>query len=159
MSLNVERIMTKEVKTCRENDTLQTAARIMWDADCGCVPIVDDADHVVGMITDRDICMATMLKGTRPQDLFVNGVMTRQVHSCRPNDSVEEAERVLARYQIRRLPVTDTYGRLVGIVSLNDIGREADREFEAGEHDVGIEGMAEAFAAVCAPRPRAGATA
>lgn len=157
--MHVEALMTKDVKTCVPSDSLQAAAKIMWDRDCGCVPVVDDSKNVVGMITDRDICMATMLQGARPQDIAVEKVMSRGIHTCQPQNSIEQAEKILETHRVRRLPVTDGAGRLIGLISINDIAREAEREFQAGASEVKIEGLAEALSAVCTPRGQVPASA
>jgi CBS domain-containing protein len=121
--MNVEKIMTRGVKTCGPEDTLWTAAQIMWEKDCGCVPVVKDG-KVVGMITDRDICMAAWTQDARLSELSVSRVCSQEPLSCGPGDPVAKAEELMRTRQVRRLPVVDE-NRLVGIVSLNDIARSA----------------------------------
>jgi CBS domain-containing protein len=155
--MNVERLMCKTVKSCSIDQTLADAASIMWEADCGCVPVLDANHGVLGMITDRDICMAAFLNGRPLQDLHVKDVMSRQVLSVRPEDSISSAEILMRRAQIRRLPVVNHTGRLVGILSLNDIALEAEREQGARSPDLGLNDVALTLSAVCRPRvpPRA----
>lgn len=120
--MRVEEIMTKNVEACRPDDTLNTAADIMWQADCGCVPVVDgQSKRVIGMITDRDICMAAYLSGQPLQALTIEGAMAKTVHSCSPQDPLSVAERMMREGQIRRLPAVDDDGQLMGIISLSDI--------------------------------------
>jgi CBS domain-containing protein len=147
-SMNVEKIMTKSVKSCMPEHSAAEAARIMWEHDCGCVPVVDESDRIVGMITDRDICMAAYLKGRDPQEIPVRDIMCAQVFTCRPDDTVQTAERVMRRAQVRRLPVTNASNRLVGILSLNDIAREAEREQRISSPEVGLEDVALTLSAV-----------
>jgi CBS domain-containing protein len=120
--MNVEKLMSKEVKSCSPHQSLADAARLMWDRDCGCIPI-QDGDRVVGMITDRDICMAAYFNGKSLQDIRIADAMTRDPATCHPEDTLEAAEAVMKQAQVRRLPVTDPSGRLVGILSLNDLAR------------------------------------
>lgn len=111
--------------TCNPSDSLETAARIMWDNDCGCVPVRDFAGHLVGMITDRDICMAAYLQGGTLRTMYVGSAMSREVFTCRPDNTVAECQEIMRAHQVRRLPVVDGDGQLVGIVSLNDVVRTA----------------------------------
>jgi CBS domain-containing protein len=123
---------------------------MMWDHDCGCIPI-RDGDHVVGMITDRDICMAAHFKGKPIRDIRIEEAMSRDVAVCRPGDPLETAEAIMMRAQVRRLPVTDASGRLVGILSLNDIARalSAGPSVRSGE---GLHQLALTLGAICAQR-------
>ena len=113
--------MTKDVKTCRPQESLNTAAQIFWDCDCGCVPVVDDSRQVIGMLTDRDACMAAYTQGKLLREIPVSAAMNKSVHSCKPNDTIASAENLMKEKQIRRLPVIDNDGNIVGILSLNDV--------------------------------------
>lgn len=121
--MRVEHVMTRDPARCRPHDTTAAAARVMWDRDCGSVPVVDEAGMPVGMITDRDICMAAYTRGARLEEMTVDTVMSADVRTCRPRDAIAAAERLMARAQVRRLPVVDEHGRLVGIVALGDVAR------------------------------------
>lgn len=153
--VRVDQIMTRNVRTCRPGDALSTAAHLMWEGDCGCVPVVD-ADggegRVVGIITDRDICMAGYTQGRPLSAIRVDSAMARRVRSCRPTDSVGEALNVLRQHQIRRLPVVDNGGRLVGMLSLADAAREAVREHGRKGRDVTDTRIGEVLEAICIPR-------
>ena len=148
----VQELMTRDVKTCRPEDMLDVPARMMWDHDCGCIPVVDESERVVGMITDRDICMATYTQGMAPPALRVSNAMSRQVHACRPEDSVGVAEKIMREHRVRRLPVVTENGNLVGILSMNDLAREAVREHVPPRRDVSAEGLIGTLAAICEPR-------
>lgn len=119
----VSEVMTAVVRTCRPEDTLAHAARIMWENDCGAVPVVDDEGRPSAMITDRDICMAAYFQRRPLAESTVSSAMSRAVHVCSTEDTLAVAEARLAALQIRRLPVVDPSGRVVGIVSLADIAR------------------------------------
>ncbi len=154
----VHELMTRDVQSCRAEDTLNVAARLMWDHDCGCLPVVDENEKVIAMITDRDICMAAYTRGVPLAALRVAQAMSKQVHACRVDDSISVAEKIMREHQVRRLPVISADGVLVGILSLNDLAREAVREHVPARREVSPEGLAETFAAVCEPRAsRAGA--
>jgi CBS domain-containing protein len=151
--MRVDQIMTRNVRTCRPGDTLSTAAQMMWEADCGCVPVVDEADaRLVGIITDRDICMAGYTQGRPLSGIRVDSAMARQVHSCRPTDSLGEALNILRQRQIRRLPVVDNGDHLVGMLSLADAAREAVREHGRKGRDVTDTRIGEVLEAICIPR-------
>ena len=148
----VQELMTRDVQTCTPDDTLDVPARMMWDHDCGCIPVVDQNAYVVGMITDRDICMATYIQGIALKALRVSNAMSREVFACRPEDSVGVAENIMQEHRVRRLPVVAMDGRLVGILSLNDLAREAAREHVPPRREVGPEGLVETLATICEPR-------
>ncbi len=119
----VEQLMNRSVSTCRGDHLLDCTAHIMWEHDCGVVPIVDELDRVVGIVTDRDICLAAYAQGRPIAEIDAASVMSAHVHACHPDDSVERAEQVMRAQRIRRLPVTDVSGRLLGLLSLSDIAR------------------------------------
>jgi CBS domain-containing protein len=119
--MKVKEVMTKEVKTCAPDTDLAAVAQSMWMRDCGVLPVVDNKGQVVGMITDRDVCIATGCHRRDPATILVREVMTGQVHSCSPEADLCEALRTMQRRQVRRLPVIDSAGKLCGILSLNDM--------------------------------------
>ena len=126
--MKVRDVMTTEVGYCQPEAALTQAAEIMWQRDCGVVPIVDEGQKVVGMITDRDICFAVVTKNRLPNEIKINEVIgTNKVRSCSPDDAVEDALRKMKRRQLRRLPVVNEDGVLVGILSLADLIRNAGK--------------------------------
>jgi CBS domain-containing protein len=102
----------------------------MWERDCGVVPVVDDAGKVLAMITDRDVCMAAFWEEKILAHIPVTIASSRIVYSVRPEDDIEVAEEIMKKRRVRRLPVTDQTGRLVGILSLSDIIRRSARHRE-----------------------------
>lgn len=124
-AVRVDSIMSKDVATCRENDPAIVPAQIMWDKDCGCVPVVDDDGHPLGMVTDRDLCMAAFTQGKALREIPVSRARSRVLHTCRWDDLVSDATRIMARAQVRRLLVLGTDGRLVGLLTLSDLIRHA----------------------------------
>jgi CBS domain-containing protein len=151
--MKVEQVMSRNVKTCVSHDTLNRAAQLMWENDYGCVPVVDDEGRAVGMITDRDVCMAAYTQGGLLSRLQVGSAMARDVRSCRPTDTVTEAESIMRAAQVRRLPVIDAESHVIGLLSLNDIARELARErATSASPEVGSEEVAETLGAICALR-------
>ena len=150
--MNVAELMVRSVSTCRPDDSLAEAARQMWEHDIGVLPVVDGDGRVAGMITDRDICMATYMRGEPPAAIPVGSVMSTEVFACAPNDALIEAEEVMRSRRVRRLPVIDANGALVGILSLNDLAREARRERGRAARKLGGEEVTETLAEVGEPR-------
>ncbi|MGE0712348.1 MAG: CBS domain-containing protein [Planctomycetota bacterium] len=126
--MKVKNLMSHDVFACGVEDTLAHAAQVMWEHDCGAVPVVDGDSQVVAMVTDRDLCMAAYTQGKRLGDIPLRSAMSRQLRACHEDDDVAAAEELMRRNQVRRLPVTAKGGRLVGIISLNDLAREAARK-------------------------------
>lgn len=122
--LSVQQIMTDAVASCSPDERLNDAARLMWEHDCGSVPVIADG-KLAGIITDRDICMAAYTQGRPLSDIAVKDAMARHVHACRPDDTLARAASLMADARVRRLPVVDAEQRLVGIVSMADIARGA----------------------------------
>jgi CBS domain-containing protein len=128
----VKAIMTDAVSVCSPDQSLDSAARLMWEHDCGAVPVVSSGGELVGIVTDRDLCMAAYTKGLPLAAIHVRDVMARHVHTCGPEDSLARAATLMADAQVRRMPVADAAHRLVGIVSLADIARAAPA---LGQHE------------------------
>jgi CBS domain-containing protein len=154
-NVKVKDLMIADVKYCEIYNTLNTAAQVMWDNDIGCVPIVDADRRVVGMLTDRDICMAAYIQGVSLAGALVTGAMSTEVFSCAPENDIATAEKLMREKQVRRLPVIDAHGRLTGVISLNDIAREAAREAEMKKaREVSDAEIARVMVSLCAPRHR-----
>jgi len=125
--MKVSDLMTKEVRACHPHDSLNRAAQLMWENDCGAVPVVDSGLKVIGMLTDRDICMAAYTQGVALLDASVGSAMSGNVCVCNPGDNITSAAEQMREHQIRRLPVVDDDQQLIGILSMSDIAREIDR--------------------------------
>jgi CBS domain-containing protein len=121
--MNVSELMTRNAVTCRADEPLHRAAQIMWDHDCGCVPVVDDANTIQGMITDRDVCMAALMQGKSLSEISIGSSMSRAIYACSPSDDVEKAAELMRVRQVRRVPVLDAQGQVVGVLSLGDFAR------------------------------------
>jgi CBS domain-containing protein len=145
--MNVTGLMSQPVHACRDEESLRSAAERMWDQDIGVLPVVDDGGRLVGVVTDRDICMTAYLRGQRLDQCRIDSAMTREVASCHCDTSIEDAQELMRRLQIRRLPVVDDQGRPVGMLSLNDLALAASRT-ESGRLGLRREGVLATLAAV-----------
>ncbi|MEW6268051.1 MAG: CBS domain-containing protein [Thermodesulfobacteriota bacterium] len=158
MEMNVSQLMTRDTAACSPGDHLHDAARIMWERDCGVVPVVDERERVVGIVTDRDLCMAAYTQGRPLRDIEIASVMSRAVHTCRADDALATALAAMRDGKVRRLPVLDADDRLVGILSLNDVAQAAARERAPANPELAARAILDTLAAVCEPRaPREGA--
>jgi CBS domain-containing protein len=119
--MRVEELMTKEVSTISRNETASVAGILMWNSACGSLPVVDESSCVVGMVTDRDICMAAVLRDRAPSTIIVAEVMSKSLHFASPKDSLTSAEDIMRLNQNRRLPVLDSERHLLGVLSLADV--------------------------------------
>lgn len=145
--MNVEELMTRNVRTCAPSDSMNDAARIMWEHDCGCVPLVEADGRVVGIITDRDICMAAYTQGKRLMYMDVGSAASKSVVTIGKDESLRRAKELMRDAQVRRLPVVDSAGRLVGVLSVSDLARHVP---DFGERVV--EPLVGALAAISQPR-------
>jgi len=149
--MRIEQLMSRPVQTCHPEDSIDAPARLMWDHDCGAIPVVDGDGKLVGIITDRDICMAAMFQAKPLHAIPVAAVMTRQVYTCDAEDSLEAAERMMQLKQVRRVPVLADGGRPVGILSINDIARVAGAARKNGAD----REVVQTLAAICEPHAHA----
>jgi len=115
----------REIVTCSERDSLEHVASLMWKFDIGGLPVVNASGHAVGMITDRDVAMAAYLQGAPLRSITVASVMSRELVTCKELDLITAVEQVMRARQVRRIPVVDDQGKLLGMVSINDIARAA----------------------------------
>lgn len=137
--LAVADLMTKEVKTVSPDTRLAEVAALMRDEDVGVVPVVDSAGRLNGIVTDRDLVVRALaggeaeFPGQRPDELNAAQVSTKDVEAVSPHDSITDVLNLMGRKQIRRAPVVDNQGRLVGMISLGDIAKHADNDHELQE--------------------------
>ncbi len=122
--MKVEDLMTTDVGACRPFDSVDRTAKVMWERDCGAVPVVDQEGRAIAMLTDRDICMAALTQGKPLEEIHVSSAMSRRLWSCRPQDDVKDAEKVMRAHQVRRLPVMDLRTENSSVCSRSAISRE-----------------------------------
>ena len=121
--MNIRDVMTPNPRTVSPADSIQSAACIMRDEDTGVVPIVDNG-RAVGVVTDRDIVVRGIADGSDPHAIRLGDIASRDVVTVRPDDDLDEALRLMAQHQVRRLPVVED-GQLVGVVATADVAHEA----------------------------------
>ena len=146
--MKVKEVMTPDPKAIWLTESLADAAQMMWENDCGVLPIIKDGRKVIGLITDRDICMATAIKEASPASISVEEVMTGQVFSVSPDDDVTQALQTMQEHQVRRLPVVTAEGELTGILSLNDIVLSA-RERHGKTAQIDFKNVLRTYTAIC----------
>lgn len=146
--MKVKDVMTPNAKTIWLTESLADAARMMWENDCGVLPIVKD-QKVVGMITDRDVCMAAAMRDRNPSGISVEEVMTGQVYAVTPEDNIDQALRQMQERQIRRLPVINPEGELEGILSMNDILLTAKVAGDRTEDSLDYGAVVKTYQAIC----------
>ncbi|HLN99997.1 MAG TPA: CBS domain-containing protein [Pyrinomonadaceae bacterium] len=119
--MKVKEVMTPNATAIWITESLADAAKEMWEHDCGVLPIIKDGRRVVGIITDRDICMATAVRDKNPSSISVEEVMNATVYAAAPEEDLEQALKTMREHKVRRLPVLNSEGELEGILSMNDI--------------------------------------
>jgi CBS domain-containing protein len=136
--MKVRDIMTERPAICSVDDTIEQAARLMEQNDCGCIPVVEGRDqNLVGVVTDRDITLRATGRG-HSLNTRVRDVMTASPHCCKADDDVQQLERIMSEQQVRRIPVIDHTGRCcIGMVAQADLARAAERTSEVTDAEVG----------------------
>jgi CBS domain-containing protein len=119
--MKIAEIMSAPVVTCTPETWLARAAHLMQNADCGILPVIDSDRRVVGIITDRDICLAIAASHRSPRAIAVHEVMTKRPVTVRQDDELTLALAAMTQGRVRRLPVLDASGHLIGLLSLDDI--------------------------------------
>jgi len=142
--MKVKDLMTTDVRTCTPDTTVAAAANLMWEADCGILPVVDEG-RVLGVVTDRDMYIALATRNMRAADLTVGAVATNTVATCAPEDDVRTALATMKEHRVRRLPVIGLANTVLGILSMNDILLAA-----GVEKGVRNEAVVGALKAICA---------
>lgn len=134
--MNASEIMTPSPACCSPSDTIQDAARLMRDNDCGALPVVDN-DRIVGIVTDRDLAIRALAEG-RNADTRLGDIITRDLACVNTDDDVGEVARLMSDRQVRRIPVVDADGSCVGIISQADIARAASDGEPVSEREIAV---------------------
>jgi CBS domain-containing protein len=122
---NARDIMTQSPAVCTPETSAREAATLMEQNDCGSLPVVENRDSMklIGMVTDRDLAIRVLGRGQNP-DTPIREAMTRNVSSVKADDDLDEVEQLMSGQQVRRIPVVDDQGRVVGIIAQADLARE-----------------------------------
>ena len=132
---------------CRSESNLGSATELMWTGNCGFLPVVGSEERVVGVVTDRDICIALGTRGRPSGEVAVADVMSTTVRSCAPEDDVRVALDTMRDGRVHRLPVVTKNGALVGVISIDDVLlRSAGTEAASGK--VSAQEVVDAFRAI-----------
>ena len=131
MGQSIKNVMTSDPCTIDADKPVAYAAKMMRDEDVGLAPIVEGG-KLIGMLTDRDIAIRVVAEGRSPDQVTVREVASKQVVTIDPQQDLDEALRIMAKHQVRRLPVVEEDGRLVGVVAQADVAREGD-DTQTGE--------------------------
>jgi CBS domain-containing protein len=132
--LRARDIMTKDVVACHRDTNIREVAKLMRDEDTGALPVIDNDNKVIGIITDRDIVVRALADKDQSFDAFiVNDVMSDEIYSVRPNDRIVDCIKKMGDKQVRRIVVTDDNYRLKGIISLSDVATEAEYDRELSD--------------------------
>ena len=154
--MKVKDVMTPNVEAIWLTESLADAAKLMWENDCGVLPIIKDDRKVIGMITDRDICMAIAMRDTKPSGISVEEVMTGQVYAVKPEDDIDQALQTMQVHKIRRLPVISSEGELAGILSMNDVVLKAEGLEGETTESINYAAVVKTYQAICQhPTPAA----
>jgi CBS domain-containing protein len=146
--MKVKDVMTPDARAIWITESLADAARQMWENDCGILPIIKDGRKVIGMITDRDICMAAAMTDRNPSRISVEEVMAGTVYAAEAEEDVEHALQTMREHKIRRLPVLNSEGELEGILSMNDIVLKAKNR-NGKKPPIGYLDVVKTYQAIC----------
>lgn len=146
--MKVADIMMGTPYFCRPESNLGSAAECMWTGNCGFLPVVGSEGRVVGVITDRDICIALGTRGLPSGQVIVADTMSKKVWSCSPEDEIAVALNKMCEGHVRRLPVISKEGALVGVLSMDDVLLRADAADSGNAGSISPEGALRAFRAI-----------
>ena len=130
--MRAKEIMTRNPRTVTPEAHLTEVARLMKTEDVGIIPVVDGgSQNLVGVVTDRDIALRVVAEGRDPNTVSVREVMSTNVRTCREDDSVDDVMKIMGADQVRRVPIVDERGSLVGIVAQADVVLEGKSDKKA----------------------------
>ena len=137
--MRVREAMTNRVESCSPDTNLATVAGLMWEKDCGVLPVLDVSGKIVGMITDRDICIAVASRNRLASEIPVSDVMSSHVYSCRPDDDIEDALKIMEEGNVLRLPVISDDGELQGVLTIYSVVLHAGNDKSKKSHSLSSE--------------------
>lgn len=146
--MKVREVMTETPYYCQPETNLGSAAELMWNANCGFLPVAEADGRVVGVVTDRDICIALGTRGRPSGDVTVSEIMSGKLHSCTPDEDIHTALQTLREAKVRRLPVIGSNGALVGVISMDDILLRTEPSSLGKEPELSSDEVVRAFQAI-----------
>jgi len=150
--MKVQGIMTQEVQCCGPDTNLAAAAKMMWDSDCGALPVSNIEGHLLGVITDRDICMAVATRNKPASEITVWETVSVKAYTCLVSDDVHTALGIMKREKVRRLPVVDENGILQGMLAMNDLVLRAEETKSRKAPELSFEDVMWTLKAISAHR-------
>jgi CBS domain-containing protein len=150
--MKVQDVMSQDVKCCGPDTNLASAAAVMWENDCGCLPVVTDGRNAIGVITDRDIAIALGTRNEQASEISVKEVMTRDLYTTSPDDDIHSALKIMRKEQVRRLPVVNDKDVLEGILCLNDIALQAVHSNDKKSPELSYQDVVSTLKAICEHR-------
>jgi CBS domain-containing protein len=148
--MKVKDVMMRTAASCSRETNLGAAVEILWNRNCGILPVVNAELKVIGVITDRDICIALGTRNRLPGEITAGDVASDKLFACRPDDDIRSALALIAEAKVRRLPVLTADGKLEGILSMDDIVGHAEARGKAGT-GLSNDDVVEALKAVYRP--------
>lgn len=150
--MKVRDVMTENVKFCEPTVNLAEAAAMMWEYDCGALPVVFDGRKVIGVITDRDLAIAAGTKNKLASEIQVAEVMSDNLYATYPEEDIHTALKLMRKEKVRRLPVINPEGVLEGILCLNDIALLAEHPDGKKTAQINYEDVVSTLKALCEHR-------
>jgi CBS domain-containing protein len=138
-------VMTTHLYTCKTRETLDRAAKIMWEHGCSTVPVVDEHGFLVAMVTDRDVCICAYTQKKALTDIPVTCAAPGPLRVVRTSETLEAAHELMRRHHVRCLPVVEATGRLIGILSITDVLRIASLQGEPRLSASSIDALGDEF--------------
>jgi len=151
--MKVADMMAKPPAYCSPQTNLAAAVEILWRQNCGILPIVDSEEKVLGLVTDRDICVALGTRNRLPSDMTVGEVTSGKVIACKPDDDIRGALATMAEAKVRRLPVIDAEGKLQGVLSVDDVVLRTETGTIKGDSELSFEDLANTLKILYASKP------
>lgn len=147
--MQVKEVMTSTPLSCAADTNLAAVTKALWNGDCGSIPVTDASGKVLGVISDRDICVAVGTRNVAAADIRAGDAMSREVYSCEASEDVRTALATMKGRRVRRLPVVDAKGKLAGVISLNDIVLAVGQR----PKELSADDVVSTLQAICAHRP------
>ena len=149
--MTVRDVLRKPVTTCQPETNLAAASALMWENDCGVLPVLNETGELAGILTDRDICIALGTRNRLPSEITVREVMGTSPLICKPADDIRSALEIMREAKVRRLPVVSENGVVEGVVSISDIVLSARRGFAMAGTASGVSNgdLVTALQAIC----------
>jgi CBS domain-containing protein len=149
--MKVKDVMVRTAASCNRETNLGAAVAILWDRNCGILPIIDADQRVIGVITDRDICIALGTRNRLPGDIAVGEVMSGKLFTCVSEDEIRAAMATMAHAKVRRLPVLTVEGKLDGILSMDDVVAHSEPRSAKSTNELLHDDVVETLRAVYRP--------